>query len=203
MARIGFRWDRGDTKNFIEGGYQGGQRTGLPSSIQFVPSSPIATALVCDLNDPGKSLTGCLSSRAKLTDNADAATVAQFAKLTWTAIPSYDSRQRIGPFLRHRIELPVPALKELTIRSEGTTEFFHDLSGDVNADTRWLSDWTVALRLGLWNNLSVGPTYRKVFFESKVKKQAITGQTVSFDLEYRFQWRPHLPSSIMRVPYPK
>ena len=62
---------------------------------------------------------------------------------------------------------------------------------------------SIAFRFKLWENLGIGPKYQMTYFQNKVEGKAITGQTTSVGVEYRFEWRPGLPiGKALRVPYP-
>jgi hypothetical protein len=190
-GRLGLRWEKGDTNNWLELGYQGGIRAALPDEIAFTgPGSQFH----CNANQVGtNTFAQCVTAN----------TAGITSSTGWGFAPNYISRPRVGPFLRFRLELPILGHREYTVVTENTGEFFHNLSGDVATDTRWYNDWSIALRFKWWDNLGFGPKYQMTFFQNKVQGSTITGHTTSFNVEYRFDWRPGIPlNKALRVPYP-
>lgn len=210
-SRSGLRWD--GKKSWIEAGFGFGPKLNALTGYTF---TGIGKTSACSILDTSSCTADLKAFGATVSASPSPQDLISRIRLDFAT----GNRFQYGFFSTSKIALPIgllraPAGLGLTVENQ-TQLFFRRPNEDTSVDTRYFSDFTIALSVPVVGNLSLAPKLDLFFFRNKTlcpphpaacannpEGAALTGQQTSVTLKYSFDWHNGLPwRKALRYPNP-
>lgn len=176
VTRLGARIQ--NSQSWFEAGREYGANIGLVRSYSLNDlASPLPRP--CDITQ-GISLSDCIANDPLFTNQSK-------------IVPHTQSQGVAGWFANFHVVMPVWR-SNLQLVADSYGEVFDRMPGDTRYNTRFYEDFTVALKVPLWGNLSFAPQVETFYFQNKILPEAVPTEhhyvfvTTAVTLQYGFDW---------------
>ncbi len=176
VTRLGARIQ--NDQSWFEAGREYGQNIDTPFGYSLQDAST-AVPFECPISK-GLTLANCISTDALFTNQSK-------------VISHLRTQSVAGWFANFHVAVPLWG-DRLQLLTDSYGELFDRQSDDTPYNTRFYEDFTVALRVPLWGNLSFAPQVETFYFQNKIVPDQIAAVnhyvfvSTSVTLQYGFDW---------------